>query len=450
MPSLLAAASLAVLTAAAAGAARAAEPASEPSATVSEVVVTARRLDAARQAVEPSLGATSYSLSRQLVELLPGGENAGFNQVLLQAPGGRVLARSQPSPATHPAPRWFAALIDPRLRPVRLGLKGGGALVLQPEPQADLATDWLNFGDIMLVLGLACLLGCGLVFLLIGQALKPLDQLAASFRLIGAGDYQIRVAEGGAKEIAGIGRAFNRMAAQLLGMQGRNRLLEEQLLKLQEEERADLARDLHDEIGPYLFAVSADAEVAHQLIAGGRAAEAPAQIKAIQASVAHMQAQVRDILGRLRPTRVVELGLAPAIADLVEFWRQRRPEIEFETRLQLEEGRLSEDAREAAYRVVQEALSNAVRHGRPQAIRLELVAEDAGGLLVRVRDDGAGDDGEAAGEGGGFGLIGMRERVAQAGGTLSIEPGEDGGGWTVSARLPLAPARRTRRRKAAA
>ena len=58
----------------------------------------------------------------------------------------------------------------------------------------------------MLVLGLACLTGCGLVFLLIGQALRPLDQLVASFALIGSGAWQTRVAEGGAKEIGGIGR----------------------------------------------------------------------------------------------------------------------------------------------------------------------------------------------------------------------------------------------------
>ncbi len=365
----------------------------------------------------------------------------------LIGPDGRRRLASTPQAAASPAPGWFSALVDPGLAPFALPLRGGGRVLLRPAPQADLAADWLNFGDLMVVLCLTCLLGCGLVFLMIGQALRPLDELVASFRLIGSGHYQIRVAEGGASEIASIGRAFNLMAGQLLGMQGRNRMLEEQLLKLQDEERADLARDLHDDIGPYLFAVGVDAAMIGQLAASGRPQEIAAPVKAIQTSVAHMQARVRDILGRLRPTRVVELGLEPAIRDLVDFWRSRRPEIAFETSFAAVEERLSDDVREAAYRVVQEGLSNAVRHGRPGriAVALELEAERA--LLVRVSDDGTGEGAKPAGAAG-FGLLGMQERVAQAGGALEIQQGP--AGWTVSARLPAAPRKRTRRARAAA
>ncbi len=154
-----------------------------------------------------------------------------------------------------------------------------------------------------------------------------------------------------------------------------------------------------------------------------------------------MQARVRDILGRLRPTRVVELGLEPAIQDLVGFWRGRQPEIVFALAIKVDEERLPLEVREAAYRVVQEGLSNAVRHGRPSQIRVSLADQGEGELLVQVRDNGSAEPAGAR-QAPGFGITGMRERVALAGGALDIERGE---GWSVVARLPTGRKRRARR-----
>ena len=370
-------------------------------------------------------------------------------RAVLSAPGGRTVAASTPSTPGHRAPAWYAAVVDPRLGSIVLPATGGNTIRLEPAPAADLADAWLNFADLLAVLFLACALGSALVYLLIGQALRPLAELGASFGLIGAGDYQIRVAEGGVSEVARIGRAFNLMAGQLAAMRSRNRMLEEQLLKLQDEERAEIARDLHDDIGPYLFAVKVDAAMAAQLADGGRPEEVRGQLAAIQASVAHVQARVREILGRLRPAQVVELGLGPAVRDLVGFWRSRSPEVEFALDIEVDDGRLSEDVREVAFRVVQEGLSNAVRHGRPARIGVELRDEGSGELVVRVRDDGARTEGEPRLQPG-FGLAGMRERVALAGGELVTGPGDDGEGWTVTARLPARRRRRATRRAAAA
>jgi two-component system sensor histidine kinase UhpB len=214
-------------------------------------------------------------------------------------------------------------------------------------------------------------------------------------------------------------------------MHSRNRALEEQILTLQDEERADIARDLHDEIGPHLFAANVDATMIASLIAGGKSDAALGQVRSIQAAIAHMQRLVRDILGRLRPTRLVELGLAAAVLDLIEFWRVRRPELAFETRLPADDPGLAEAAQEAAYRLVQESLSNAVRHGAPKTIAVLIEAAD-GAVRIEVRNDGAA----AALAAPGFGLTGMAERVAAAGGSLDAGPLE-GGGWRVVASLPL-------------
>ena len=390
-----------------------------------------------RGALQPPTAAAHVDLQR-LVHSYDGDRHL---MAQLVGPSGRSELASMPFRPAHAAPGWFSALVDPRLPALTLAGPGGQNIRLAPAPDADLADSWLNFADFLVVLGFACLLGCALVTLLIGQALRPLIELAESFRRIGAGDYQIRVQEGGVSEVAGIGRAFNLMAGQLSSMRDRNRLLEDQLLKLQDEERAELARDLHDDIGPYLFAVNVDASMISQLAAAGRAEAIADQVRAIQANVAHMQGRVRDILGRLRPTQVVELGFAPAIQDVVEFWRGRSPEIDIAVELQVEESRLSDEIREAAYRVVQEGLNNAVRHGRASQVQVRVSDDGASELLVEVRDNGSGPDIE--GKSPGFGIAGMRERVALAGGTLDIVRGA---GWVVTARLPVGRRRRARQR----
>jgi two-component system sensor histidine kinase UhpB len=216
-------------------------------------------------------------------------------------------------------------------------------------------------------------------------------------------------------------------------MQTRNSGLEAQLRTLQDEERADLARDLHDEIGPHLFAANVDAAMAERLIAAGEGAEAVATVRAIQSGVGHIQRLVRDILGRLRPAELIELGLTAAIGELVAFWRARRPAITFDLSLPADDTLIAAELHETLYRVVQEGLTNAVRHGRPSRIEVEIALSGAAEVVARITDDGAG---APDAEGSGFGLIGMRERVAAARGRLSIERGRPLGGWSVVARLP--------------
>jgi two-component system sensor histidine kinase UhpB len=173
--------------------------------------------------------------------------------------------------------------------------------------------------------------------------------------------------------------------------------------------------------------------MARGLIAEGKAADAVRQVEAIQQSVAHMQRLVRDILGRLRPTELIDLGLAAAIGELAAFWSARHPAIAFAVRVADDEILAADEAsREILYRVVQEALNNAVRHGRPNRIAVDVGRQNPGEVFARISDDGA--PGGAPGATG-FGLTGMRERVAAAGGALDIVRGQ-AGGWTVTARLP--------------
>src|SRR6185437_9521459 len=198
-----------------------------------------------------------------------------------------------------------------------------------------------------------------------------------------------------APELARLRDSFNRMAARLAESAAENRRLNERLLTLQEEERGELARDLHDEVSPYLFAINADAATASRLIDNGRARDASAHVQLIADAVRHMQSQVRRMLGRLRPIGLAEFGLREAIENLVAFWRRRRPEIHYEVAISSECEDLTDVIGTAICRIAQEALSNAVRHAEPELVRISIERRRDRGqgrdeIRLTVEDDGKG------------------------------------------------------------
>jgi two-component system sensor histidine kinase UhpB len=200
---------------------------------------------------------------------------------------------------------------------------------------------------------------------------------------------------------------------------------------LQEEERSELARDLHDEVSPYLFAINADAATASRLIEKGRADDAAQHVGSIVEAVRHMQRQVRRMIGRLRPIGLAEFGLREAIENLVAFWRRRRPEIRYEVAISAECEDLADVVGTVICRIVQEALSNALRHAEPNRIAIS-IERGRDEIRLTVADDGRG---MRYPDKLGYGLIGISERVSAVGGRLSISNKSDEG-FAVVAVLP--------------
>jgi two-component system sensor histidine kinase UhpB len=373
---------------------------------------------------------------RQLVATFDGNRHI---RATLTATDGRTAAMSRTIDAAKAPPPWFRRLLGvaPSAATINVpkAISGFRAIVLAPTADLDVDAAWREFVSIVMVLSGSAALGLILVYLVIGAAFRPLMLLAGQFGRIGTGDYSGRVAVDGPAELIGLQAGFNDMVSELAGAKERNRLLTDQLLTIQDEERADIARDLHDEIGPHLFAVNVDAEMIVQLCETGRHDGVPVQARSIQSGVNHMQRQVRDLLSRLRPTQVTELGLNAAILDQVRFWTLRRPEIAFGVTLLDDEARLPEATKDVVYRIVQEAANNAVRHGNPNSIRITVEFGEDGVLVVTVADDGV--HGKAGPVTGGLGLVGMRERVEASGGSLTFGPTGRSHGWTTAARLPL-------------
>jgi two-component system sensor histidine kinase UhpB len=383
-----------------------------------------------RQAPDPS---------RDLDDLVSSFKGNRHLRVRLVGEAEAVAAPVVERPPFGAVPGWFVRVIGvvPVVDRVPFAVSGRdyGTIAIETDPHNEILEVWNEFTDSLITPAVFSSLTILLIYVFIGRALRPLNSLADALEQVGDGRYRARIRGRLAPELSRLRDSFNRMAARLAETDGENRRLNEQLLSLQEQERCDLARDLHDEVSPFLFAISVDAATACHLLEEGRAIEARDNVQSIADAVRHMQRQVRSMLGRLRPIGLTEFGLREAIENLVMFWRRRRPEIRYEVVVSDGCENLGELVGTTICRIVQEALSNAVRHAEPKLITVSVDRDHDGKVRVAVADDGAGmlEPNRL-----GYGLLGISERVKAVGGrmTLSKTPGE---GLAVKAVFPCSP-----------
>jgi signal transduction histidine kinase len=192
------------------------------------------------------------------------------------------------------------------------------------------------------------------------------------------------------------------------------------------EERNRLAREIHDTLAHYLTVVNVQLEAAEKLASDQPARSRDAVGRARRLTLQCLQ-EVRRSVGALRAATIEELALSGALARLArEFSESTGIEVSLELG-EVDAPRLGPEATQALYRAVQEALTNVQRHARASHARVTLAAP-AGLVMLRVEDDGVGPSTTNEYEaGGGFGLIGLRERVALLGGQLDFGPGRNAG-----------------------
>jgi signal transduction histidine kinase len=203
------------------------------------------------------------------------------------------------------------------------------------------------------------------------------------------------------------------------------------IVDAQELERRRLARELHDETGQALSSILLGLKGLDEKVGDGDARAAVAGVRELVVATLH---DVRRLAVELRPKVLDDFGLVPALERLTEtFAAQTGLRVRFESGLS--DVRLPAEVETALYRIVQESMTNIVKHSRARSISVALVRK-AGAAAAVIEDDGDGFDPEVVREGG-FGLEGMRERVGLLDGRLQIEskPGE---GTTIVAEVPLA------------
>jgi len=343
-------------------------------------------------------------------------------------------------------PAWFATTVHTLLgnhvaiaQSISPRTTGAGTVSAAADPDAAIRLAWVHIQDsIGVALLMAVAIGL-LASLAIAHTLAPARSIVTALRRMADGEYKTALPRFRSMELAMIGHAVTGLGERLAQATEQRATLTQRLLDIRDDERRTLARELHDEFGQNLTAILA---FANTIEAAGAPQEDENSIaqdaQMISQTTLHIMACLRDTLKRLRHPPTEELGLEASLVNLVEAWRSQnptRPSVQLDLRGDLTDVRGA--AATTAYRVAQECLTNALRHSaaREISLRIERRSGEEDKLVICVEDDGGGDAASVA-QSAGFGLIGIRERVAAVGGSLAIARATRG--LSVAATIPIA------------
>jgi len=261
------------------------------------------------------------------------------------------------------------------------------------------------------------------------RRLRPLEDLVEAMEKVDLSSPRLHLPPsidgvGETEEVERIELAFLRMMRRL---EAERRRAGSAALHAQEEERARVARDLHDEVNQSLTGLLLRLEAAREAAPPGLEGEI-AETKALANQAMN---ELLSLARQLRPTALDDLGLAAAIGGQVEQLERGGVEVRFDVEGDFSD--LDDDAQLVVYRVAQEGLSNAARHSGASRVEVWMRRNEDGGVLLEVADDGRGfafDQSER-----GLGIGGMRERALLVGAELTIES-RPGAGTTVHLELP--------------
>lgn len=335
--------------------------------------------------------------------------------------GESVVPPLEPAATGMSAPSWFVRLVQVPEVVRQRRLDAGTSVLIRSDAAAEIGEVWQESRDFLVVLGLVLLVLNGILYVTIGRWLKPVQQIVDSLDHAEQGDFSGQVPAASLPELRTIVEKLNRMTTVLRSSQAENERLASLSLQIQEDERRNLARELHDEMGQALSAIKA---IAWSLQQRTHNPESPLRLGAekIGAIATTMSGHVRTMLGRLRPALLDELGLVAALQLMVQQWNQTHKGCECVLKVAPEYGEVAPELQIHVYRIVQEALTNIARYAAArQALVLMQAQQD---FRILISDDGNGFDTRHKRPG--IGLTVMRERCQALGGqmTVATKPGE--------------------------
>jgi len=356
---------------------------------------------------------------------------------------------------THDAsrvPRWLVRMGRPVAAmevPVVVNGQDFGTLVIAPRLADEAEEIWdsiINFTLGGAALAIAAAL---LISFTIARLLKPIGDVGNALLVLEQGHYAVNVPEGGPPEIAGICRKLNRLAATLEETVAENKRLAQRLVRVQDEERKDLARELHDEFGPYLFAARAAVSTLSADIKRGVSDQQKllATCATLVTHIETIQRMNRNVLHKLRPMGLEEYGLKAKLTSLLALLRESHPAVAIKLSVDEDLPLGDETSTLTIYRLAQEGLTNALRHADATRIDVAIRQVPASKAPVAVRgregpivhitvaDDGRGLPQSARPS---YGIAGMGERVWASGGEMRLTS-PSAGGVQLDAWVPVAP-----------
>jgi len=274
---------------------------------------------------------------------------------------------------------------------------------------------------------------------------RPVAQLAASARRLGARDFSVRIPEQSPDELGQLAASFNQMVEQLESttvskeeldranqeLRSNQELLKQLAAKLitaEEDQRSRIARELHDDITQRVAALAIQVG---QWKRSGNVEKLPSALDHLQSELAKLSDEIHGLSRRLHSSTPQDLGLAEAIEiECRSFFDRGGPPVD--VHMDGDFSRVSNDTTLTLYRIVQESLRNIEKHAAASEVAVTLRRED-GALLLAIRDNGVGFD--TATPKAGLGLSSIQERARLIGGTADVHS-EPGHGVTITVRIP--------------
>ncbi len=357
---------------------------------------------------------------------------------------GSATARSLCSGAKPAGLNWpvgfetfYRRLFNPGFeitRPVVFNNRVYGSLTVTPTAEMEIAHAWENIRSLLGLSAVTVLAVCLLVYLSINRALQPARIIVAGLESMEKGNLSYRLPPFELIEWQRTASAINQLAASQQQLLAERQKLAVKLISIQEEERRYLARELHDEFGQCLAAVNAvAASIAHT--AEQQCPVLVGEADHISRISEHMMDSVRDLLRRLRPAELDELGLAAGLNSLVSGWNTRGGgKIRYQLDIAGDCVLLPEPLTVTLFRVTQECLTNIAKHSAAANAKVTLTI-NADAVALAVEDDGIAT-GLPFADGPGIGLLGIRERVTALHGQLTLAIAKPHG-LIVEAWLPI-------------
>ena len=303
-------------------------------------------------------------------------------------------------------------------RPIAFNGRVYGSLTVTPSAEMEIAQAWENIRSLLGLSAITVLAVCLLVYLSISRALRPARIIVAGLESMEKGNLAYRLPSFELIEWQRTASAINQLAASQQQLLAERQKLAVKLINIQEEERRYLARELHDEFGQCLAAINAVAAS----IAQTAEQQCPALVGEadhISRITEHMMDSVRDLLRRLRPAELDELGLAASLNSLVSGWNARSGgKIRYQLNIVGDCALLPEPLTVTLFRITQECLTNIAKHSAAANAKITLtITADA--VALTVEDDGIATELPFA-DSSGIGLLGIRERVTALHGQLTL------------------------------
>jgi two-component system, NarL family, sensor histidine kinase UhpB len=356
--------------------------------------------------------------------------------IQLQHPNGQLLQFAGEQQHRHPEqmpPDWFIRWVKGDYPKVehQITTQDGGAitLIIQAQPLDEITEVWQESLGFFTSISLLTLLTFLAVNLVLNKSLKTINVIVEALRVIETGQYRQQLPTFSTEEFDSIAKAINHMTVELEKTQQENHALTQHSLEIQEEERQWLSQELHDEFGQSLTAIKVMAVTAAQ-----PKADSGKITRGITEICDHLMLVLRSMMQQLHPLVLTELGLKAALEEMVNHWSDRNPELDLSIQCADEVDGLDKNITRQIFRVIQECLTNVVRHAQANHVSIDLSLSAEKKLVLRVVDDGQGCNLHMLSRG--FGLRGIKERIKSLDGEITLHS-QPGAGMRITAWIPV-------------